>query len=472
MHMRSDSSPDLSDRAGTRQRPTHERMPKGLSYAGKPSAADDIRFLSDTTWVDADGSRHSEQEIFDAMFDAIRGARRLILLDMFLYNDFEMQIEEPLRLLSRELTDALLEQKGRYPGINIVVITDPINTVYGALPSPYFEALEAAGIRVVATNIRALRDSNPTYSAVWRSLVKPFGKSRRDRLNNPFDPEGKISLRSYLEMFNCKANHRKVLVCDDGDTLSAIVSSANPHDASSANSNVAVRFKGPAARDLVVSENAVLALSGHDMLAVPKVPPSTHSANSVQVLTEGAIKNAILSIIDGASRDARIDIAAFYVSDRDVIAALKRARQRGVALRILLDPNKDAFGYDKHGIPNRPAAAELVRAGIDLRWYHTHGEQCHIKMLLAEDRQDGAQLMLGSANLTRRNLDDFNLETNVLVHDQPSSAAIRNAHEFFDALWHNSDNRRYTEPYETYRDESLVKKVLYRFMEASGFSEF
>ena len=139
---------------------------------------------------------------------------------------------------------------------------------------------------------------------------------------------------------------------------------------------------------------------------------------------------------------------------------------------ILLDPNKDAFGYDKHGIPNRPAAAELVQAGIDVRWYHTHGEQCHIKMLLAEVAEDGAHLLLGSANLTRRNLDDFNLETNVLVHAAPSSAAISKAHAFFDALWHNREDRRYTEPYERYRDESLMKKILYRFMEASGFSEF
>jgi phosphatidylserine/phosphatidylglycerophosphate/cardiolipin synthase-like enzyme len=447
-------------------------MPAGLSYAGKPSAADSVRFLADTTWVDGDGSRRSEQEIFDAMFAMIRGARRLILLDVFLYNDFEMQIREPLRLLARELTDALLERKEQHPGITIVVITDPINTVYGSLRSPYFDALENAGIRVVTTNIRAMRDSNPVYSILWRTLLKPLGKSRRDRLRNPFDPQGRISLRSYLEMFNCKANHRKVLVCDHGGTLAAIVSSANPHDASSANSNVAVQFTGPAARDLLATENAVLTMSGHDVLPVPSVPASTLTANSVQVLTEGAIKSAALGVIDGSEEDGRIDIAAFYVCDREIIAALKRARQRGVALRVLLDPNKDAFGYDKHGIPNRPAAAELKRAGIDVRWYHTHGEQCHIKMLLAEDRQGNGQLLLGSANLTRRNLDNFNLETNVLVRGERTAAAILKARNFFDALWHNRDGRQYTEPYETYQDESPIKKGLYRFMEASGFSEF
>ena len=462
------------DAGGTqpRRRPWHRRMPAGLSYTGALSPAGDVRFLADTSWVDEDGTRHNEQQIFDAVFDMIRRARKLIVLDMFLYNDFEMQIKEPLRLLSSELTDALLEQKAKHPGMTIVVITDPINTVYGSIESPYFRKLEAAGIRVVKTNLRALRDSSPLYSLLWRFLVRPLGNSKRDRIRNPFDPKGRISLRSYLEMFNCKANHRKVMVCDGSNSLAAIVSSANPHDASSANSNVAVRFTGPAAADLLVSENAVLELSGHETLPVPAVPVPTAVDNSVQVVTERAIKIAALAIIDGAGGDAKIDIAAFYVSDRDIIAALKRARQRGAALRLVLDPNKDAFGYDKHGIPNRPAAAELVRAGIDLRWYHTHGEQCHIKMLLAEDGQDGARLLLGSANLTRRNLDDFNLETNVLVHGGESSAAIRDARTYFDALWNNREGRQHTETYERYRDESLFKKSLYRFMEASGFSEF
>ncbi len=456
----------------SRRRSWHRRLPEGLSCASDPSPADDVRFLADTTWVDADGNRHSEQAIFDAAFDMIRGAQRFILLDMFLYNDFEMQITDPLRTLSSELTDVLLAQKAQHPDMIVVVITDPINTVYGSLESPYFKRLEAAGVSVVTTNLRVLRDSSPVYSFLWRLLVKPLGNPGPGRFTNPFDPRGKVTLRSQLEMLNCKANHRKILVCDHADTLSALVSSANPHDASSANSNVGIRFTGPAAADLVRSENAVLALSGHDALAVPDVAPPAEPENTVRVVTEGAIKTAALSIIDGATAGTTIDITAFYVCDRDIIVALKRARQRDVALRLILDPNKDAFGYDKHGIPNRPAAAELVRAGIDVRWYHTHGEQCHIKMLLAEDGENQAQLLLGSANLTRRNLDDFNLETNVLVRGSRSTTVMSEARSCFDTLWHNREERLYTEAYELYRDDSLFKKLLYRSMEATGLSEF
>lgn len=125
----------MSGRTRPKKRPWHRRVPKGLSYASEPTLAADVRFLADTTWVDADGRRHSEQTIFDAVFDMIRRARKFILIDMFLYNDFEMQITEPLRLLSSELTDALLERKQKHPDIRIVVITDPINTVYGSIES-------------------------------------------------------------------------------------------------------------------------------------------------------------------------------------------------------------------------------------------------------------------------------------------------------------------------------------------------
>ena len=141
-------------------------------------------------------------------------------------------------------------------------------------------------------------------------------------------------------------------------------------------------------------------------------------------------------------------------------------------MRALLDPNKDAFGYDKHGIPNRAVAAELVRAGIDVRWSHTHGEQCHVKMLLTVATDGDLRLLLGSANLTRRNLDDFNLETNVLIRASRTADVMRDAEAHFEKLWHNRSGCEFSVPYEHYRDESLLKAGLYRFMEASGFSEF
>ena len=447
-------------------------LPEGLSFTGEVHTASNVELLADLTWVDTRGSRHSSQEIFDTAFEMIRRARRLVLLDMFLYNDFPMAVSDPIRPLTRQLTDLLLRQKQTYPDIRIIVITDPVNTVYGSVASNAFAELKAANIDVVITNLERLRDSNPVYSFFWRLFIRPLGNSSRGRLPNPFEPHSKVTLRSYLAIPNFKANHRKVLVTDHGDELVGMVTSANPHDASSAHTNVACTFNGPAVNDLLSTENSVLKLCKRAPLVMSANGSKETSAVTVQVLTERAIKLSALDLINNRQRDERVDLASFYLADRDVIKALKHATRRGVRLRVLLDPNKDAFGRNKFGIPNRSVATELTRSGIEVRWSHTHGEQCHDKMLLGVNDKQQAQLLIGSANLTRRNLDDFNLETNVMVCAPLSASVMIDAVAHFETLWSNRPDQVFSVPYEQYRDESVFKRGLYRFMEATGFSTF
>jgi len=460
------------DRLKPRRPWWRRRLPEGLSFAGRPQPADAVEFLADTTWVDEAGVRHVEQRIFDAVFDMIRSARRLVLLDMFLYNDFQGSMPERTRMLSGELTDVLLAKKRELPGIRIVVITDPINVVYGSVVSQQFERLREAAIEVVITDLARLADSNIPYSPLWRLLVKPFGTAPGQMLRNPFDENGRVSLRSYLYGLNFRANHRKLIIADAGQDWSALVTSANPHDASSAHHNVAIRYRGRAVADLLETENAVLRFSGGSPVDQPMQIEGRQATATVAVLTERAIKDAALDLIDTAGPGERVDLATFYLSDRAVIASIKRAARRGAALRILLDPSKDAFGYPKNGIPNQPVAAELHREGIPVRWVHTHGEQCHVKMLIRTDGSGEGALLLGSANLTRRNLDDFNLETNVLVRVPPSHACLSDACRQFELLWNNEPGRLFSVSYEHYRDESLVKRWKYRWMEASGMSTF
>ena len=93
-------------------------------------------------------------------------------------------------------------------------------------------------------------------------------------------------------------------------------------------------------------------------------------------------------------------------------------------------------------------------------------------MLIRTDGSGDGALLLGSANLTRRNLDDFNLETNVLVRVPPDHACLRDACRHFDSLWNNEPGRLFSVDYAHYRDESLIKRWKYRWMEASGMSTF
>jgi len=432
----------------------------------------DLRFLIDRTYLDPQQSRQIDQEIFDEVFHIIDQAERFVVLDMFLYNRFQGKEPETTRQLSDELTDHLVKARERNPLLDIVVISDEVNTVYGGINSPHFDRLAEAGIEVVLTDLDQLRDSNPCYSLPWRILIRPFGTGPGKLLPNPFG-EGRVSIRSWLKLINFKANHRKVLIADQGDTVVGLVTSSNPHDGSSAHRNIAVKISGEAALDLLATEQAVVEFSGGTWpeLDLPAVPTSS-GPYQVQIATENQIKQQALNMITEAQAGDEIVLVMFYLADRNIVKALKQASLRGVAQRVLLDPNKDAFGWEKNGIPNRQVARELVKAGIPVRWCDTHGEQCHSKTLLLSRKDGRSTVLTGSANYTRRNLDNFNLETNVLVTADSGTAAITELFNHLNTIWSNGSGQRYSAPYERYADHAVVKRVLYRFQEASGMSTF
>ncbi|KAK0342288.1 hypothetical protein LTR94_022814 [Friedmanniomyces endolithicus] len=416
-------------------------LPDGLDYTGKLRHAD-VKFIADQTYIDAQGKQKQDHHIFDTVFKLIEDAQTTIVLDMFLFNDEVGTSQVSQRALTRQLTDALIVKRSLHPNIEIKVITDPINSVYGGLLPEHYRKLRQAG-------------NNPDGG--W--------------LKNPFGDE-KITLRSYLNLFNFKANHRKTLVVDTAEGWKTLVTSANPHDGSSRHSNVALLVTGNTAIDVLKTEQTVAHLSQGD---VPMVILGEIAGNpsqpQVQVLTEKAILDATLNLLNTAKANDQIDLAMFYLSERQIINALKDAQKRGVKLRILLDPNKDAFGRQKNGIPNRQVASELNDAGITVRWCNTQGEQCHSKMILKRHAQE-AELILGSANFTARNLKNYNLETNLRVIGQSNAAVFTDAQQYFDGAWSNLNGRQMSVGYEQYKDESKLKYGLYRFMEWSGLSTF
>ncbi len=451
-------------------------------------ANDKITFLTDKTFTDRDGKRRSEQEIFDTIFAMIDGAQEYILLDMFLFNDFLGTATSSYRQLSMELTEKLIEKKKQKPEMEIVFITDPINTVYGGDVSEYLQALREAGVTVVLTDLTKLRDSNPVYSAWWRVFGQWWGNTPDGGwLPHVMDTRrGKLTLRTYLILLNFKANHRKLIVADfvfpDGRRgVSVLITSGNPHDGSAAHGNVAIKVDEKLWKDVLASERAVAALSGvkipFPQIEVDKSDNFSNKQNvsEVQLLTEKAIKDKLLEEIGDLSKGDKLDMTMFYLSDRDIVHALKKAAGRGVKMRFILDPNKDAFGRKKNGVPNRQVARELLRAGrgnIEIRWCDTYGEQCHSKMTILRKSGKETSLVLGSANLTRRNLDNYNLETDVWLSVRGNPDYLKEAREFFDERWQNRNGRNYTVPYETYADESLAKIILYRLMETTGMSSF
>ncbi|MDG4867593.1 phospholipase D family protein [Guyparkeria sp. 1SP6A2] len=452
----------------------YKPLPGGLDVATPWAPAEDVAFLSDTTYTNPTGERQTSQAIFGEILRVVKGAERLVVLDMFLFNDFAGETGDGHQPLSRQLSRALIEQKRAHPDLQVVVITDPVNTVYGSRSPDHFERLEAAGIQVVVTDLKRLRDPNPLWSGLWRiccQWITPRAGS--GWLPNPLG-DGRIAASSWMQLLNFKANHRKTVVADDGDRWLGLVTSANPHDASSRHGNVALRFAGQSAVDLLATEQAVANLSGvAPAFSRPRASSlPADDEGRLRILTEGRVRAATLRLIDSAQHGDHLDLAMFYLSHREVIAALKQAQVRGVNVRVLLDPNHDAFGRQKNGIPNRPVGAELHHAGISLRWCLTSGEQCHSKFLLHRDREGHATLLLGSSNFTRRNLDNFNLETNVEWQAPVHHPAMRDAQRFFDARWSNGHGNRHSLPFEAFADDSPWRYWRYRFMEASGLSTF
>lgn len=461
-------------------------LPPGISYQGAEHPLVNARLLTDRTLHFGNEEPRLDHEIFDEMLDMISSARRFILVDMFLFNDTRAEGSRQ-RPLARELTEALIKRREAHPEMRIIVISDPINTVYGGTVSPHFQQLRNAGIPVVETRLERLRDSNPFWSGLWRFCCQWMGNSATEGWLPNVLGEQPVTLRSYLALPNFKANHRKTLVVDSEDGFSALVTSANPHDGSSRHSNVGLRFSGPAVADLLQSERAVLAMSGANTDAVDEMVsslPQTASGSStdaipdsgdtVNIVTESAILSSAMDIIETAAPGDQLDLAMFYLSHRTLLQALKHAHQRGVEVRVLLDANNDAFGRSKNGIPNRQAAMELNDAGVTVRWCNTEGEQCHSKLLVRRDKDGRAQLLLGSANFTRRNLDDLNLETSVRVRSDIQSEVVRKAAGFFNEQWDHGPGKTpvMSLPYKAWADESRLRYWQYRLMEATGLSTF
>jgi phosphatidylserine/phosphatidylglycerophosphate/cardiolipin synthase-like enzyme len=204
--------------------------------------------------------------------------------------------------------------------------------------------------------------------------------------------------------------------------------------------------------------------------------PLSPEGARVQVLTEGALRGALLAHAEASGRGDAIDIAMFGFADRGLIEALLDASRRGVSVRLILDPSEDATTRAPSGLPNQPAASELVaRSGgaVRVRWYRTHGERYHGALALFAGRQD-LWMTVGSANLTRRGLDDYNLEATLALEVLGDAPLATQAQGYFDTLWgnHAALGIEYTADFAAFADSGQADYWIYRLLEGTGFTPF
>ncbi|AYV66415.1 phospholipase [Niallia circulans] len=448
-------------------------LPKGLSIEGVIHQVKDVELLIDITYKNNKKNRMVQHEIINSMLKEVEKANEFIIIDMFLFNNDTNEDQQYPKIVEK-FTEALIKKKQENPMINIIFITDKINTVYDSYPSEEFKQLKENGVKVIETELNDLRDSNPLYSGFWRMFgqwVKTRGNGHLPNFLAKSAP--KVSAISYLELLNIKANHRKVMITEN----TAIISSGNIHNASGYHSNVAFKLHGNILNELLKSEESAARLS--EPIDLPRIKEQAETKNTnvkIQLLTEGKIGKHILQEIKNTQKSEVIWIGMLYLADQKVIKEIKAAAKRDVKIYIILDPNQNAFGNKKTGLPNIPVVAELRKAkaanNIHIKWYNAGKEQFHPKLLYIERlKARESTIISGSANLTQRNLYDFNLETDIKIIARQKEKIMRDTKRYFQKLWEN-EQADFTKEVDRQKNFPIFRYIIYRLQRMLGFTTY
>jgi len=143
-------------------------------------------------------------------------------------------------------------------------------------------------------------------------------------------------------------------------------------------------------------------------------------AGEVHVYTDREIRPALLELLNGARET--VDVQMYVLTDDEVVLALERAEQRGVQVRVILDPNQSS---------NQKHVERLKVHGVEVKWFPINKPaQMHRKLAIV----DGQKLFAGSVNWSYNGL-ARNEELMLLVED---AEIARKLDEIFAGDWYQS----------------------------------
>ena len=322
---------------------------------------------------------------FQAMFDAIGGARSHVDLETYIIEDDEV---------GRKFADALVEKQAM--GVQVNLIYDSVGSM--KTPKAFFQRLRDAGVKVLEFN-----PINPLTAKVGWDV------NQRD--------------------------HRKLLVIDGrtafigGINISSVYSggsfshaSARRPDGSQPWRDTHMQVDGP-----VVSEFQKLFLASWEKQKgeplsprVAVVPPASAGSEVVRAIGSSPdepfslIYATLISAIGSAETSVSLT-NAYFVPDPQLLAALIAAAARGVDVRLILPGKTDSWLVFHAG---RSYYSELLRGGVKL--HERRGALLHAKTALV----DGVWSTVGSTNLDWRSF-LHNDEINAVVLGQGFGAQMR-----------------------------------------------
>jgi cardiolipin synthase len=306
-------------------------------------------------------------EIFPSMLEAIRGARRSITLETYIYWS---------GCIGRNFAEALAERARS--GVKVLVLIDAIGS--GEIEGAYMRDMRSAGVQI--------REYNAPR---WSNL---------GRLNN--------------------RTHRKLLVVDGrvAFTGGAGIADAWTGDAGSPAHwrDNHYRLEGPAVAQMqsAFSDNWLQAtgtvLHGCDFF--PPLEPAGDMSAQVFTASPGggarSMQMMYLLSIAAASRSVRL-AAAYFVPDEVAITMLVAAIERGVKVEILVPgPHID---YDVVQAASRATWGKLLEAGAEI--YEYQPTMYHCKVLIVDEMWTS----VGSTNFDNRSF-VINDEANLNIYDR------------------------------------------------------
>ena len=302
-----------------------------------------------------------------AMMQAMRSARDHIHLETYIIEDDDV---------GRALADLLIEK--RAAGVQVNLIYDSVGTL--GTPPEFFDRLRTAGVDLL--------EFNPV---------------------DPSKAQGRLEIN--------RRDHRKLLVVDGRIAFTGSVNISRAYGKSAAlpswrkeptsrDANEAawrdthMQIEGPAVADFqTLFIDAWQRKSGKPLSGGSYFPPLRAQGDAlVRVIGSSAEKadytiyKIYVSSLANASKYVHLTIA-YFVPDRQLIAALKDAARRGVEVTIVFPSFTDPALILS---ANRSFYEELMDAGVKV--YETNEALLHAKTAVI----DGVWSTIGSANIDMR----------------------------------------------------------------------
>ena len=345
-------------------------------------------------------------EIFPAMLEAIRGARKTITFETYIYWSGD---------IGQQFADALSERARN--GVKVKVMIDWAGSI--KMDDALLEQIKAAGAEV--HQYRPLK---------WYNL---------GRLNN--------------------RTHRKLLVVDGRIGFTGGVGIADNWEGHAQDPDhwrdLHFRVEGPVVAQFQAAFNdnwikaTGVVLNGEDYFPPLQRAGDMDAHMFVASPAGGSESMHLMYLMAIAAAERSIDLeAAYFVPDDLIINALLAARHRGVRVRVIL-PGKH-IDSETVRLASKAHWGELLLGGIEIHEYQP--TMMHNKLLIV----DGLMVSVGSTNFDVRSF-QLNDEASLNVYDAAFAARMT---EVFEADL--KPTVRYT--YKMWKERPLKEKLIEKFI--------